>query len=77
MNSLDKACRHVGMTFCFQLRIQVGAGEDSIMKVTCLLGGKFLTEKIVKDQRLVGLLQILLQHNRFLVLDTPKLPQIE
>ena len=67
MNSLDKACRHVGMTFCFQLRIQVGAGEDSII----------LKEKIVKDQRLVGLLQILLQHNRFLVLDTPKLPRIE
>ena len=48
-----------------------------MMKVTCLLGGKFLKEKMVKDQRLVGLLQLLFQHNRFSVLDTPKLPRIE
>ena len=56
MHSLDKACRHVRMTFCVQLRIQVrgvGWGGDPIMKVTCLLGGKFLTEKIVKNQNLV------------------------
>ena len=30
-----------------------GGGADSIMKVTCLLGGKFLKEKIVKNQNLV------------------------
>ena len=45
------------------------------MKVTCLLGGKFLNEKFVKNQGLVGILQHLFQHNRFLVLDTPKLPR--
>ena len=47
------------------------------MKVTCLLRGKFLKEKVVKNQGLVGLLQLLFQHNRFLVPHTPILPRIE
>ena len=58
MHSLDKECRH---DFLFSTtnssKVVVGGwgggGADSIMKVTCLLGGKFLKEKIVKNQNLV------------------------
>ena len=53
MHSLNKECR---LDFLFSTTNSSkggGGGADSIMKVTCLLGGKFLKEKIVKNQNLV------------------------
>ena len=52
MHSLDKECRH-DFLFSTTNSSKVVVGADSIMKVTCLLGGKFLKEKIVKNQNLV------------------------
>ena len=66
-------------TFCFQMRVQVGAGEGHPYESDLCASRKISKRKNSKEpeSRLVGLLQILFQHNRFLVLDTPKLPRIE
>ena len=45
------ACTH---DFLFStMNLSKVEGGDSMMKVTCLLGGKFLKEQIVKNQNLV------------------------
>ena len=55
MHSLDKECRQEFLFSTTNSSKVGGGGEggDSIMKVTCLLGGKCLKEKIVKNQNLV------------------------
>ena len=65
--------------FCFQMRVQVGAGERHHCESDLYARRKISKRKTFKEpeSRLVGLLQILFHHNRFLVRDTPKLERIE
>ena len=61
------------------MRVQVGAGEGYHYEGDLCARRKISNRKHSKEpeSRLVGLLQILFQHNRFLALDTPKLVRIE
>ena len=61
------------------MRIHVGAGERHHCESDLCARRKISKRKTFKEpeSRLVGLLQIRFQHNRLLVLDTPKLQRIE